>query len=85
MTFSHIAGQALLLAAVIGAPLVLAAGVVGLIVSLLQAATQAQDHSLGAVPKLIAVGVALSMAGAWMMHELATFAVRLYTAIPDVG
>jgi flagellar biosynthesis protein FliQ len=73
----RIAREALLLTLVISAAPVLAAVVVGLIVSLFQATTQIQEQTLSAVPKIIAVVVALLVAGPWMVRQLAAFAVFL--------
>ncbi len=73
----EIVRRALLLAVVVSAPLVGAALVVGLIVSLLQAMTQIQEQTLTFVPKVLAVSAVLLFAGAWMLRQLAQFAASM--------
>ncbi|BAS27514.1 flagellar biosynthesis protein FliQ [Limnochorda pilosa] len=66
--------QTILLAA---APILLAALVVGVAVSLLQAVTQVQEQTLAFVPKIVAVLVVVFLAGGWMMARITDFAGRL--------
>lgn len=54
----------------IGAPVLGAALLVGLVVSLLQAATQIQEQTLSFLPKLLAVAAVLVVAGPWMLTHL---------------
>ncbi len=69
----------------ISAPAVLAAFIVGLIVSLFQAATQIQEHTLPVIPKLLAAYTAIAIAGVWILKQLSTFAIQLFQAIADVA
>lgn len=71
--FIAVAQQALFLALILTGPPVLAAMVVGLIISILQATTQIQEQTLTFVPKLIAVTAALAIAGSWMLMQLIAF------------
>jgi type III secretion HrpO family protein len=71
--------QALLLSIAVALPVVGAAALVGLIVSVLQAATQIQDHTIGHLPRLVAVVAVLVVAGPWMGAQIAEFAVRAFT------
>lgn len=67
-------GQAALWAGLlVGAPVLLAALGVGLIVSLLQAVTQIQETTLSFLPKLLAVAAVLVFLGPWMLRELMNF------------
>jgi len=66
------------------APLLLAALVVGLTVSVFQAATQINEMTLSFIPKLAAVFVALVIAGPWMLTVLTDFMRRLFTSIPTL-
>lgn len=68
--------QALLLSIAVALPVVGAAAVVGLVVSVLQAATQVQDHTIGHLPRLLAVVAVLVAAGPWMGAQIAEFAAR---------
>lgn len=76
--------QALILAAKLGAPILITALVVGFAVSLLQSITQVQEVTLSFVPKAIAVAVALLVAGHWMIAETVAFTTEMYGRIPDL-
>jgi flagellar biosynthetic protein FliQ len=69
---------------VIGAPLLLAALVTGLLVSILQAATQINEATLSFLPKLLAVLATLVVAGPWMIQLLVDYVQRLFTSIPSI-
>jgi len=69
---------------VVGAPLLLAALVTGLLVSIFQAATQINESTLSFLPKLLAVLATLVVAGPWMIQLLVDYVQRLFTSIPSV-
>lgn len=75
-------GMATLLA--IGAPVLLAVLVVGLVISVLQAATQIHEATLSFVPKLIGAVLALAIAGPWMATTLVDYLQRVLTSIPTM-
>ena len=54
---------------------------VGLIISLIQATTQLQEQTLTFVPKLVAVGFIMVVAGPWMLSKLITFTASLMGSI----
>jgi len=56
--------------------------VVGLIVSVLQAATQINEMTLSFIPKLIATLVVLIVAGPWMLTFFVDYVRRLFESIP---
>lgn len=66
----------------VSAPLLLAALITGLIVSIFQAATQINEMTLSFIPKLVAMFITLVIAGPWMLTLLTDFMRRLYTSIP---
>ncbi|MBI3541566.1 MAG: flagellar biosynthesis protein FliQ [Deltaproteobacteria bacterium] len=74
--------QALYLTLILTAPPVVAAMMVGLAVSLLQATTQVQEQTLTFVPKLVAVIVMLALVGPWTMMQLVNFANSLFDSFP---
>jgi len=76
-TLLHLGREALLVALVLSAPPLLAALLVGLATGLLQAATQLQEHAIGAVPRIAAVIAALVVVGPWMGARLARFAAEV--------
>jgi type III secretion protein S len=70
--------QALLLSIAVALPVVGAAALIGLFVSVLQAATQIQDHTLGHLPRLLVVVGVLAATGPWIGSQIAEFAVRAF-------
>jgi flagellar biosynthetic protein FliQ len=56
---------------------------VGLLVSVLQAATQINEMTLTFIPKLLAMFVVLVVAGPWMINTLMDYTIRLFTSIPN--
>ena len=66
------------------APLLLAALVVGLVVSILQAVTQVNEATLTFVPKMVVMFIVLLVAGPWMADQLVRFTVRLLTLLPQL-
>lgn len=75
------AGEVIILLA---APPLLTGLIVGLAISLLQAATQIQEMTLTFIPKLVAVGGALIIAGHWMLSLIVDYVIRLYERIPSL-
>lgn len=76
--------QALYVMLMVAAPMLLAALVVGLVVSILQAATQINEMTLSFIPKLIAMMAALVIAGPWMISFFVDYVRRLFESIPGV-
>lgn len=68
----------------VGAPVLLIILAVGLIVSILQAATQINEASLSFVPKVIAAVIMLALAGPWMLTILVEFVQRTLGFIPSI-
>ena len=66
----------------VAAPILLSVLVVGLVVSILQAATQIHEATLSFVPKLIAALLALALAGPWMLTTLVDYVQRVFEALP---
>jgi flagellar biosynthetic protein FliQ len=71
-------------AALLAAPILLTALLVGLAVSLFQGLTSLQDQTLSFVPKIIAVGVALVLAAGWMVQTLLGFTREAFGLIPSL-
>ena len=79
-----LAQQALLVMVLVSAPLLLAALVVGLLVSIFQAATQINEATLSFIPKLLAIFATLVIAGPWILATLVDYMQRLYGSIPQM-
>jgi flagellar biosynthetic protein FliQ len=74
--------EGLYLVLLVSLPVVMASLVVGLLVSLLQATTQLQDHTLTFVPKLVAVLATLAVAGPWIGSQLVRFTQVVLQGFP---
>ena len=75
--------QALTIAFMIAAPVLLTGLVVGLAVSLLQAATQVQEQTLSFIPKILGMMAALFVCLPWMMTTVSGFARQLIDGMPE--
>ncbi len=76
--------RALELATLLAAPLLLTALVVGVLISLFQAATQINEMTLSFVPKLLAMVLVLLLTGPWMLQLLVDFTRNLIQDIPKL-
>jgi flagellar biosynthetic protein FliQ len=74
--------QGLWLLLMVSAPVLLVVLVVGLVVSIFQAATQINEATLSFVPKIIAAVAVLGIAGPWMVTTLVEYIQRTLQAIP---
>lgn len=72
-------------ALVVSAPVLGAALLVGLLISVLQVATQLQEMTLSYVPKMLVVVLALIALGPWMLHRITEFAIGMIRTIPSLG
>ena len=80
----NIMGEALQVTLLVSAPLLLTALVIGLVVSVFQAATQINEMTLSFIPKLVGVFVAIVVAGPWMLQMLIDYTQRLFSSIPGM-
>jgi flagellar biosynthetic protein FliQ len=68
----------------VSAPLLLIALIIGLVVSIFQAATQINEATLSFIPKLVGVFVALVIAGPWMLSVMLDYMRQVFTGIPNM-
>lgn len=68
----------------IAGPALFAALLAGLVVGVLQAATQVNEASISFVCKLIAVGLTFVVLGSWSMNQLVEYTTRTIESIADV-
>lgn len=80
----QIAGEAMIAAAKLAAPVLLTSLTVGLFMGLLQSATQLQEPTLAFVPKFISVGLVLILSGSWMLQEMVSFTEGLFETVPQM-
>jgi flagellar biosynthetic protein FliQ len=82
-TVMDIGVQTMTVTALLAAPLLLSALVVGLLVGMFQAATQINEMTMTFIPKMLAVAVALLMAFPWMLQVLIDFMQNLIIGLPN--
>ncbi|HMD30185.1 MAG TPA: flagellar biosynthesis protein FliQ [Steroidobacteraceae bacterium] len=79
-----LAHKTLLVTTMVAAPLLLIALITGLVIGMLQAATQINESTLSFIPKLLMLVLTLLVAGPWILRVLIDFTRDLYAAIPTV-
>ena len=76
--------QGLYILLLVSAPMLIAVLLIGLVVSIFQAATQIHEATLSFVPKIVAAVAVLAIAGPWMLTSLVEFLQRTLQSIPTV-
>lgn len=84
-TVIHIGRKAVETILLASAPMLLVAMLVGLIISIFQAATQINEQTMTFIPKIVAVFVTLLIFGPWIMNLLITFTTALIADIATIG
>jgi flagellar biosynthetic protein FliQ len=77
-----LAHKTLMVTTLISAPLLLIALITGLVIGMLQAATQINESTLSFIPKLLMLVLSLFVAGPWILRVLIDFTHELYASIP---
>jgi len=83
-TVMDLGHQMLIVTSMIAAPLLLVALIAGLVIGMLQAATQINEATLSFIPKLLMLVLTLFVAGPWMLRVLIDYTHDLYANIPNV-
>jgi flagellar biosynthetic protein FliQ len=76
--------QAIEVTLMVAAPMLLVALVIGLVVSIFQAATQINEATLSFIPKLLGIFVTLIVAGSWMLSVLTDYLRSVLSNIPNL-
>jgi flagellar biosynthetic protein FliQ len=76
--------QALIVTAMLSAPLLLSALAAGLAIGMFQAATQINEVTLSFIPKLLVLAAALYLGGSWMLKVLVGYSEQLFASIPSL-
>lgn len=76
--------MAMKVALAMAGPLLLVTLVVGLVISIFQAATQINEMTLSFIPKLLAVGAALVLLGPWLISTMVDYMRQLLTSLPGL-
>ena len=80
----NIGRQAIEVTLLLSGPMLLAALVIGLIISIFQAATQINEQTLSFIPKLLGMLLTLILAGPWMLQTMVDYIRRLFESIPQI-
>ena len=76
--------QALTVTVMLAAPLLLSALAVGLLIGMIQAATQIQEMTLSFIPKLLVLALSVLVAGPWMLKLITTYTRQLIESVPGL-
>ncbi len=74
--------RALEMAILLAMPVLMATFIVGLVVSIFQAATQIQEMTLAYIPKIVAAMITIFLLGGWMLGKLLDFTKEIFVNIP---
>ncbi len=80
-----LAQQTFTLILILAAPILLVSLLVGLLVSMFQAATQISEITLTFVPKILAVALVVALLGGWMGQQLLSYTARLLSELPNLA
>lgn len=83
-TVMSMAYQAMKIALALAGPALLAALVVGLIISIFQAATQINEMTLTFIPKILAIVVVFVLTGPWLIGLMVDYIRQLFGSIPTL-
>lgn len=83
-TIMGIGQHALYVAMLVAAPLLLTALVVGLLIGVVQAATQINEMTLSFIPKLVAMALVMLIAGPWMLRLLVQYTTQVIEGLAGV-
>ena len=83
-TIIDVGTKAMYITALLSAPPLLTALIVGLLVGMFQAATSINEMTLSFIPKVIALAVAMMIAGPWMLDTLITYTRQMFEDIPGL-
>jgi len=79
-----IASESLTITALLAAPLLLVTLATGVVIGVLQAATQINEMTLSFIPKLLALMLTLLIAGPWMLQLIIGYTRTLFASIPGM-
>ncbi len=83
-TVMYLGRQAIEVALLLSGPMLLSALIIGLVVSIFQAATQINEATLSFIPKLVGTFLVLILAGPWMLQLFVDYIRQLFERIPQL-
>jgi flagellar biosynthetic protein FliQ len=79
-----LARQALWMTMLISSPLLGVGLLVGLLVGIFQAATSINEQTLSFIPKVVCIGITMSVAGSWMINTMVDYTKGIFVRIPNL-
>lgn len=76
--------EAMMVAIKLAGPMLIVGMLVGLIISIFQAATQIHEQTLTFVPKLLIIALLLLLTGSWMIETMQDFVYNLFSIIANL-
>ena len=83
-TIISVGQQALVVTALLAAPMLLSALAAGLLIGMFQAATQINEMTLSFIPKLLVLAAAIYLGGGWMLKVIVGYSEHLIKSIPQL-
>jgi flagellar biosynthesis protein FliQ len=83
-TVIDLGSRAVWVAIEVSAPVLIAALITGVLISIVQAATQINEQTLSFVPKILAITVAMVVCGPWILQVMLGFTTNLFNGIPGI-
>ncbi|WP_088281142.1 flagellar biosynthetic protein FliQ [Kineosporia sp. A_224] len=80
----HMVATALLTAVKVAGPILVATLLIGLVISIVQSATQIQEQTLSFVPKLLVAALVLVVTGSWTLRVLTGFTRAVFESVPTL-
>ena len=81
----NIGRQAIETTLMVAAPMLIAALVIGLIISIFQAATQIQEQTMTFIPKIVGVFVTMLIFAPWILQKVTAFIRMIFEQLPNIG
>ncbi len=79
-----LAQNAIIMALILGGPIMLVSLLIGSLISLIQAATQINEPTLSFVPKMIGIILVILVLGSWMLQQIVVFTANLINSLPGL-
>ena len=83
-TVIDLGSQAIMVTMQVAAPVLLTTMVIGVIISIFQAATQINEQTLTFIPKIIAITAAMIVCGPWILQVMLGFTKEIFNGIPGI-
>ncbi len=80
----ELAREALWMTMLISAPLLAVGLAIGLLVGIFQAATSINEQTLSFIPKVVCIGITMSLAGSWMINTMVDYTKGIFVRIPNL-